>query len=47
MGNSFSHYTRDADVDYALEIIPPMIEELRAMSPLNAEHPDNLGGDGK
>jgi cysteine desulfurase len=42
---SFSHYTRDADVDYALEIIPPMIEELRAMSPLNADHPDNFAYD--
>jgi cysteine desulfurase len=39
---SFSHYNRDADIDYALEIIPPMIEELRAMSPLNPEHTDNF-----
>jgi cysteine desulfurase len=38
---SFSHYTRDSDVNFALETIPPMIEELRAMSPLNPEHPDN------
>ncbi len=42
---SFSHYNTDADIDYALEIIPPMIEELRAMSPLNAEHPDNFDYD--
>ena len=42
---SFSHYNRDADIDYALEIIPPMIEELRAMSPLNADHPDNFAYD--
>lgn len=39
---SFSHYNTDADIDYALEIIPPMIEGLRAMSPLNADHPDNF-----
>jgi len=38
---SFSHYNRDTDIDLALEIIPPMIEKLRAMSPLNAEHTDN------
>ena len=38
---SFSHYNRDSDIDYALQIIPPMIEGLRAMSPLNADHPDN------
>ena len=42
---SFGHYTRESDVDYALEIIPPMIEELRAMSPLNPEHTDNFAYD--
>jgi cysteine desulfurase len=42
---SFSHYNTDADIDYALEVIPPMIEELRAMSPLNAEHTDNFAYD--
>src|SRR5471030_1595025 len=31
---SFSHYNTEADIDHALKIIPPMIEELRAMSPL-------------
>ncbi len=41
----FSHYNRDADIDFALDIIPPMIEELRAMSPLNADHPDNFAYD--
>jgi len=42
---SFSHYNSDADIDYALEIIPPMIEELRAMSPLGPEHTDNFAYD--
>ena len=42
---SFSHYNSDADIDYALEVIPPMIEELRAMSPLNPEHTDNFAYD--
>jgi cysteine desulfurase len=42
---SFSHYTSDADIDFALEVIPPMIEKLRAMSPLNADHPDNFSYD--
>lgn len=42
---SFSHYNTDADIDRALEIIPPMIEGLRAMSPLNPEHPDNFAYD--
>jgi cysteine desulfurase len=42
---SFSHYNRDSDIDYALEIIPPMIEELRAMSPLSPEHTDNFAYD--
>jgi cysteine desulfurase len=42
---SFSHYNTDADIDYALEVIPPMIEQLRAMSPLSPEHPDNFAYD--
>jgi cysteine desulfurase len=42
---SFSHYNTEAEIDHALEIIPPMIEQLRAMSPLNAEHPDNFNYD--
>jgi cysteine desulfurase len=39
---SFSHFNRDSDIEYALEVIPPIIEELRAMSPLNPEHTDNF-----
>jgi cysteine desulfurase len=39
---SFSHYNTDADIDSALQILPPMIERLRSMSPLNADHPDNF-----
>jgi cysteine desulfurase len=42
---SFSHYNTDADIDAALQILPPMIERLRAMSPLNADHPDNFAYD--
>jgi cysteine desulfurase len=42
---SFSHYNTDAEIDYALQVIPPMIEGLRAMSPLNADHTDNHGFD--
>ena len=42
---SFSHFNTDADIDYALEVIPPMIEELRAMSPLSPDHPDNFAYD--
>src|SRR5271154_136565 len=42
---SFSHYNTEDDIDYALEIIPPMIEKLRAMSPLNPEHTDNFAYD--
>ena len=38
---SFSHYNTQAEIDYALSVIPPMIEGLRAMSPLNADHTDN------
>jgi cysteine desulfurase len=42
---SFSHYNSDSDIEYALEVIPPMIEELRAMSPLSPEHTDNFAYD--
>ena len=42
---SFSHYNTQAEIDHALAVIPPMIEGLRAMSPLNADHPDNFAYD--
>ena len=42
---SFSHFNTDADIDHALEVIPPMIAGLRAMSPLNTDHPDNFAYD--
>jgi cysteine desulfurase len=42
---SFSHYNTEADIDHALKIIPPMIEELRAMSPLGPDHTDNFAYD--
>ena len=42
---SFSHYNSDADIDAALQILPPMIERLRSMSPLNSDHPDNFAYD--
>ncbi|PTY03302.1 cysteine desulfurase NifS [Verrucomicrobia bacterium LW23] len=38
---SFSHYNTDKDIDYALDVIPPIIEQLRKMSPLGPDHPDN------
>jgi cysteine desulfurase len=42
---SFSHFNTDADIDYALEVIPRIIEKRRAMSPLSPEHPDNFAYD--
>jgi cysteine desulfurase len=42
---SFSHYTTDAEINYALEVIPTIIEHLRSMSPLSPEHPDNFAYD--
>ena len=42
---SFSRYNTDADIDRALEVIPPMIQQLRAMSPLNPSHTDNFDYD--
>ncbi len=42
---SFSHFNNDSDIEYALEVIPPIIEQLREMSPLNPEHTDNFAYD--
>jgi cysteine desulfurase len=42
---SFSHYNTDAEIDRALEIIPPIIKKRRDMSPLNPEHRDNFAYD--
>jgi cysteine desulfurase len=38
---SLSHYNTEADIDHALKVIPPIIERLRAMSPLGPDHTDN------
>ncbi len=38
---SLSYYNTEQEVDHALAVIPPIIEKLRAMSPLNENHPDN------
>jgi cysteine desulfurase len=42
---SFSHYNTMEDIEYALKVIPPLIEGLRAMSPLGPEHTDNFAYD--
>ena len=42
---SFGHYNTDADIDYALKVIPPIIEKRRAMSPLSPDHRDNFNYD--
>jgi len=38
---SLGYYNTDEDVDHLLKTLPPIIEKLRAISPLNAQHPDN------
>jgi cysteine desulfurase len=42
---SLGIYNTDEDVDYLLKQLPPIIEKLRAISPLNPEHPDNVNYD--
>ena len=39
---SLSRYTADKDIDVVLEHLPSIINKLRAMSPLNEAHPDNV-----
>ncbi|MFM7100538.1 MAG: cysteine desulfurase NifS [Verrucomicrobiota bacterium] len=38
---SLGIYNTEADVDYLLQHLPPIIQKLRDISPLNPEHPDN------
>jgi cysteine desulfurase len=38
---SLGIYNTDEDVDYLLKHLPPIIQKLRDISPLNPEHPDN------
>jgi cysteine desulfurase len=42
---SLGIYNTDEDVDYLLLQLPPIIEKLRSISPLNPEHPDNTSYD--
>ncbi|MDB6028356.1 MAG: cysteine desulfurase NifS [Verrucomicrobiales bacterium] len=42
---SLGIYNTDEDVDFLLKHIKPIIERLRAISPLNPEHPDNTNYD--
>jgi cysteine desulfurase len=38
---SLGVYNTQADVDYLCQHLPPIIQKLRDISPLNPEHPDN------
>ncbi|NJK49118.1 cysteine desulfurase NifS [Candidatus Gracilibacteria bacterium] len=39
---SLSRFTTDAEIDRVLEVLPPIIETLRAMSPFNSDEADWL-----
>lgn len=39
---SLGIYNTEAEVDYLLQHLPKIIGDLRAISPLNPDHPDNL-----
>jgi cysteine desulfurase len=41
---SLSRFTTDAEIDRVLEVVPPIIERLRAMSPFNSDEADWLQG---
>jgi cysteine desulfurase len=38
---SLGIYNTDEEVDYVLKHLPPIIQKLRDISPLNPDHPDN------
>jgi cysteine desulfurase len=42
---SLGVYNTAEEVDYVLQHLPPIIQKLRAISPLNPEHPDNANYD--
>ena len=42
---SLGIYNTEAEVDYLLQHLPPIIVKLREISPLNADHPENTSYD--
>jgi cysteine desulfurase len=42
---SLGRYNTAAEVDHLLERLPPIIQKLREISPLNPQHPDNASYD--
>ena len=38
---SLGRYNTEADIDRLIAVLPPIVEKLRAISPLNREHTDN------